>query len=84
MRHLFRYEAEHLLARVRFVVERRYADDDWLAYGTKLLGGAELRGTEARVRRYPDRATRGVGKLIAHQAENGMQVGALSARGEVA
>ena len=38
MRYLFRYEAEHLLARAGFVVEQLYADYDKSAYGSKYPG----------------------------------------------
>ena len=35
MRHLFRYEAEHLLVRSGFQVEELYADYDKSPYGSK-------------------------------------------------
>ena len=35
MRHLFRFEAEHLLARAGFQVEELYADYDKSPYGSK-------------------------------------------------
>jgi len=38
MRHLFRYEAEHLLARAGFQVEELYADYDKSPYGSKYPG----------------------------------------------
>jgi SAM-dependent methyltransferase len=38
LRHLFRYEAEHLLARAGFVVEHVYADYDKSAFGSKYPG----------------------------------------------
>jgi len=38
MRHLFRYEAEHLLARSGFVVEQLYADYDRSPYGSTYPG----------------------------------------------
>jgi hypothetical protein len=38
MRYLFRYEAEHLLARSGFEVEQVYADYDRNFYGTKYPG----------------------------------------------
>jgi hypothetical protein len=38
MRYLFRFEAEHLLARCGFAVERVYADFDKSAYGSKYPG----------------------------------------------
>lgn len=38
MRYLFRYEAEHLLARVGFSVESVYADFDRSPYGSKYPG----------------------------------------------
>jgi SAM-dependent methyltransferase len=38
MRHLFRYEAEHLLVRSGFVIERVYADFDRSPYGSKYPG----------------------------------------------
>ena len=38
MRYLFRYEAEHLLARCGFTVEALYADYDKSPYGTKYPG----------------------------------------------
>ncbi len=38
MRYLFRYEAEHLLARAGFVVEHLYADYDRSPYGSKYPG----------------------------------------------
>ncbi|MCK6557965.1 class I SAM-dependent methyltransferase [bacterium] len=38
MRYLFRFEAEHLLARCGFAVEHLYADYDMSAYGSKYPG----------------------------------------------
>jgi len=38
LRHLFRYEAEHLLARTGFIVEHVYADYDKSPYGSKYPG----------------------------------------------
>jgi hypothetical protein len=38
MRYLFRFEAEHLLARCGFEVEQLYADFDKSAYGSKYPG----------------------------------------------
>lgn len=38
MRHLFRFEAEHLLARSGFQVQQVYADYDKSPYGSKYLG----------------------------------------------
>ena len=38
MRYLFRYEAEHLLARCGFAVEALYADYDKSPYGSKYPG----------------------------------------------
>jgi SAM-dependent methyltransferase len=38
MRYLFRYEAEHLLARAGFVIEHVYADYDQSPYGSKYPG----------------------------------------------
>ena len=38
MRYPFQYEAEYLLAEAGIVVRQRSADDNWSAYGTKLLG----------------------------------------------
>ena len=38
MRYLFRFEAEHLLARCGFAVEQVYADYDGSAYGSKYPG----------------------------------------------
>ena len=38
MRYLFRFEAEHLLARAGFVVEQVYADYDKSAYGSQYPG----------------------------------------------
>ena len=38
MRYLFRFEAEHLLARAGFAVEQLYADYDKSPYGSKYPG----------------------------------------------
>jgi hypothetical protein len=38
LRHLFRFEAEHLLARCGFAVEQVYADYDKSPYGAKYPG----------------------------------------------
>jgi hypothetical protein len=38
MRYLFRYEAEHLLARAGFVVENLYADYEQSPYGSTYPG----------------------------------------------
>ena len=38
MRYLFKFEAEHLLARAGFTVEQLYADYDKSPYGSKYPG----------------------------------------------
>ena len=49
MRYLFRFEAEHLLARAGFQIEHLYADYDKSAYGSKYPG--ELLFVARKVRR---------------------------------
>jgi SAM-dependent methyltransferase len=48
LRHLFRYEAEHLLARAGFIVEHVYADYDKSHYGSKYPGELLIVARRAR------------------------------------